>query len=63
VGCEGWTEGGRPFNVPAIRAIIDEVKPAHTEYYLKLTPVLSEYVLQPMQIEVQSTIDVDTSIG
>ena len=62
-GCVDWTQRVQRLNVPAIRAIIDEVKPAHTEYYLKLRPVRSEYVLQPMQIGVRSSIDVDTSIG
>jgi phage tail-like protein len=46
-----------------VRAIVDLEKPAHTIYYLKLTPVVSEYLLQPMQIEVRSTIGVDTIIG
>jgi phage tail-like protein len=63
VGCRGWAEARQLFSVPAIRAIIDEVKPAHTEYYLKLTPVRSEYMLQPMQIGLRSRIDVDVSIG
>lgn len=63
VGCKDRAEARHPFSVPAIRAIIDEVKPAHTEYYLKLTPVISEYVLQPMQIGLRSSIDVDTTIG
>ena len=46
-----------------VRGIIDLEKPAHTMYYLKLTPVVSEYVLQPMQIEVRSTIELDTTVG
>ena len=46
-----------------VRAIIDMEKPAHTVYYLKRTPVVSEYGWQPMQIAVRSTIDVDTTIG
>ncbi len=63
VGCKDWEEARQPYNVQSIRAIIDEVKPAHTMYYLKLTPVVSEYALQTMQIGVRSTIDVDTTIG
>jgi len=46
-----------------VRAIVDLEKPAYTMYYLKLTPVVSEYVLWPMQIQVRSTIGVDTTIG
>jgi phage tail-like protein len=46
-----------------LRSIIDLEKPAHTMYYLKLTPVVSEYVLQPMQIGVRSTIGLDTIAG
>lgn len=46
-----------------VRAIVDLEKPAHTMYYLKVTPVVSEYVLQPVQIEIRSTIGVDTTVG
>jgi phage tail-like protein len=46
-----------------VRAIVDLEKPAHTMYYLKLTLLVSEYVLQPMQIEEQSTIGLDTTVG
>jgi phage tail-like protein len=46
-----------------VRTIIDLEKPAHTVYYLKRTPVVSEFVWQPMQIAVRSTIEVDTTIG
>jgi hypothetical protein len=46
-----------------VRAIVDLEKPAHTIYYLKLTPVVSEYVLEAMQIGVHSTIAVDTTVG
>ncbi len=46
-----------------VRAIVDLEKPAHTMYYLKLTPVVSEYVLQPMQIEIRSTIGLDATVG
>jgi len=46
-----------------VRAIIDLEKPAHTVYYLKLTPVVSVYTIQPMQIEVCSTVGLDTTVG
>ncbi len=46
-----------------VRAIVDLEKPAHTMYYLKLTPVVSEYILHPMQIEICCTIGLDTIIG
>jgi len=46
-----------------VRAIVDLEKPAHTVYYLKRTPVVSEFVLQPMQIQVRSTIGQDTTVG
>jgi phage tail-like protein len=46
-----------------VRSIIDLEKPAHTMYYLKLTPVASQYILQPMQIGVRSTVGLDTIAG
>jgi hypothetical protein len=46
-----------------VRAIVDLEKPAHTIYYLKLTPVVSAYALEPMQIEIRSTIGQDTYVG
>ena len=46
-----------------VRAILDLEKPAHTVYYLKLTPVLSEFVLQPLQVEVRSHVELDTTVG
>jgi phage tail-like protein len=46
-----------------VRAIVDLEKPAHTIYYLKLTPVVSAYVLESMQIGVHSTIALDTTVG
>jgi len=49
--------------IDKVRAIVDMEKPAHTRYYLKVTPVMSEYVLQPMQVGIRSTIGVDTSLG
>jgi hypothetical protein len=63
VGGRDWEEARQPGNVGRVRAIIDEVKPAHTLYYLKLTPVESDVRIEPMQIEVRSCIDVDTIIG
>ena len=46
-----------------VRAIVDLEKPAHTIYYLKLTPVVSAYALEPMQIEIRSTIGQDSYVG
>ncbi|HSB71326.1 MAG TPA: phage tail protein [Candidatus Methylomirabilis sp.] len=46
-----------------VRAIVNLEKPAHTVYYLKLTPVVSAYALQPMQVEVRSTVGADTILG
>lgn len=46
-----------------VRDIVDLEKPAHTMYYLKLTPVASQYTLDPMQIGVRSRVSVDTTIG
>jgi phage tail-like protein len=46
-----------------VRAIVDLEKPAHTIYYLKLTPVVSAYALEAMQIGVRTTIDLDTIVG
>jgi phage tail-like protein len=63
VGGRDWEEARQPGNVGRVRAIIDEVKPAHTIYYLRLTPVESDVRIEPMQIGVRSSIDVDTTIG
>lgn len=46
-----------------VRAIVDLEKPAHTAYYLKMTPVISVYVLQTMQLDVRSTIGADAIVG
>jgi phage tail-like protein len=46
-----------------VRAIVDLEKPAHTVYCLKLTPVIVEYKLKTMQIEVRSTVGLDTIVG
>jgi phage tail-like protein len=62
-GREAWEQATHPHKVRAIRAIVDEVKPAHTTYYLKFTPLVSESVPQSMQVGVRSTIDVDARIG
>lgn len=49
--------------IDKVRAIVDLEKPAHTVYYLKLTPVITGYVLEAMQVQVRSRMDVDTIIG
>jgi hypothetical protein len=46
-----------------VRAILDLEKPAHTVYYLKLTPVASTHALQPLQVAVRSTVELDTTVG
>lgn len=46
-----------------VRAIVELEKPAHTLYYLKLTPVVSQLTLQSMQIGLRSTIGLDTTAG
>jgi hypothetical protein len=46
-----------------VRAIVDLEKPAHTMYYLKLTPVASQYTLEPMRIGVRSSIGLDTTVS
>jgi phage tail-like protein len=63
VGCEDWEKAKQPRSARTYKAIIDEVKPAHTAHYLKLTPKVCKRELQPIQIGVRSTIDVDTSTG
>ncbi|MCL4298015.1 MAG: hypothetical protein KJ077_19890 [Anaerolineae bacterium] len=50
-------------NVQSVKTIIDEVKPAHTLYYLKFIPEVSQDDLRPMQLGVHSTVNVDTTIG
>jgi phage tail-like protein len=49
--------------VDKIKAIIDLEKPAHTLYYLRLVPAETAEGLFPLQIEVRSTIEIDTVIG
>ncbi len=49
--------------IDRVRAIVDLEKPAHTRYYLKVTPVASEYVLRPMQVGICSAVGVDTILG
>ncbi len=63
VGQGEWTRALQPGNVRAIRAVIDEVKPAHTLYHLNLTPKSDLGALLPMQIGVRSTVDVDSTVG
>jgi phage tail-like protein len=41
-----------------IRSIIDLEKPAHTMYYLKITPVVSIYELKAMQIEISERCEI-----
>jgi phage tail-like protein len=41
-----------------IRGIIDLEKPAHTMYYLKITPVVSIYELKAMQIEISERCEI-----
>jgi phage tail-like protein len=49
--------------VEKIKAIIDLEKPAHTLYYLRLIPEKSGARLDPLQIELRSTIELDTLVG
>jgi phage tail-like protein len=46
-----------------VRAIVDLEKPAHTMYYLKLTPVAGRFALEPMQIGFRSSVGRDTILG
>ena len=46
-----------------MRAILDLEKPAHTQYYLKFTQVVSKATWLPKQIEKRSSIGLDTTIG
>ena len=50
-------------NLEKVRDIVELEKPAHTVYYLKLTPVVDESALEFMQIRVHSKIGVDTTVG
>lgn len=45
-----------------VRAIVEQEKPAHTEYYLKLTPIVHRTAVAGMQIGLRSTIEVDTTV-
>jgi phage tail-like protein len=65
VGLRRWTEAMQPDKVRAIKAIIDEVKPAHTLYHLKITPKSDLRPQPPMQIGAGfgSRINVDSIIG
>jgi phage tail-like protein len=54
-------ESGR-VDLDKVRSIVDLEKPAHTLYSLKLTPVEAA-PLEPMQIGIHSTVEVDTTIG
>jgi phage tail-like protein len=57
---EGADEG---VDLRAVKAIVDLEKPAHTQYYLKLTRVPEEHDVASMQITLRSTIGLDTTIG
>jgi phage tail-like protein len=46
-----------------VQSIIDLEKPAHTEHYLKFSPVVLEATPTWMQIEVRSSIGIDTAVG
>ncbi len=46
-----------------VKAIVDQEKPAHTLYYLKLTHVDSRVDFKPMQIGVSSDIGIHTVMG
>ena len=50
-------------NVDKVRAIVDLEKPAHTLYYLRLRPVAEEPLLETLQIEVHSTVGLDSTVG
>lgn len=50
-------------NILTTKSIVEEVKPAHTQYYLKLTQEEHEFLPQPMQMNLSSTIAWDTIIG
>ncbi len=50
-------------DVEKIKAIVDLEKPAHTLYYLSLTPERTGKGFDPMQIKVLSTIGIDTIVG
>ena len=45
------------------RNVLNLEKPAHTDYYLKLSPEREVDDLKMMQIEVRSSIGLDTAIG
>jgi len=47
----------------SIRRVLDLEKPAHTEYYLKVSPAPDGVPRQWMQIEVHSSIGLDTTVA
>jgi phage tail-like protein len=53
----------RDAKLARIRRILDLEKPAHTEYYLKLSPAVDRVPLRWMQIEVRSSIGLDTLVA
>ncbi len=58
-----FNEAARAKKRAKLMAILDLEKPAHTEYFLKFTPVVPEKSRQWMQIGVHSSIGLDTTIG
>jgi len=46
-----------------VRRILDQEKPAHTAYYLRASPIVSQVEHHWMQIEVRSSVGLDTAIG
>lgn len=53
----------RDVKLARVRRILDLEKPAHTEYYLKLSPAVDRIPFQWMQIEVRSSIGLDTLVA
>ena len=54
---------GRGDRLTSVREVLNLEKPAHTDYYLKRLPARPASVLDQMQIEVRSSIGLDTAIG
>lgn len=57
------TEGERKRAERKVRAIVDLEKPAHTLYYLRMVRQPERERLDAMQIDVRSTVGVDTTVG
>jgi phage tail-like protein len=56
-------DSARETKLARVRRILDLEKPAHTEYYLKLSPAVDRIPFQWMQIEVRSSIGLDTLVA